>query len=409
MQMPKLLFITPVPPSRKGPGISIRAFNALMALSIRYSVYLLIIPVSGVKAPAIDSDVLKIIHSLALLPLNPLKYILLKLAKSLFVTGRFEKPLELMLITDGRLNEAARSFPGIHFDVVHVFRIYMAPYIKSLFDGDFKGRIQLDLDDIESLTRMRMSGLCKLNGNHRMSKQLQFEAKQYECLEREYFPYFERIFVCSNGDKRIIHEKYDCNHIEVLPNIINISEIKNCAGKKDMNDGPFTFLFIGSFGYYPNDDAVIYFCTQIIPLIRANISKPFIFKIVGKYSNTKIPSNILKIPEVDLVGPVDDVRPFYELSDAVVIPIRAGGGTRIKVLEAFAYRKPVVSTSIGIEGIMAKHEQHILIGDMPEDFARQCIRLMCDPIMRANLVENSFSLLRSGYGFDMIKDKLCND
>jgi len=106
---------------------------------------------------------------------------------------------------------------------------------------------------------------------------------------------------------------------------------------------------------------------------------------------------------------VVDTGPIYEYSDAVVIPIRAGGGTRIKALEAFAYRKPVISTSVGVEGIAANHEQHILIGDTAEDFARQCVRVMRDSSIGKNLVENSFSLVQSSYNFEVIKERLCKD
>jgi imidazole glycerol phosphate synthase subunit HisF len=116
-----------------------------------------------------------------------------------------------------------------------------------------------------------------------------------------------------------------------------------------------------------------------------------------------------KFPEVDLIGPVVDTGAIYEYADAVVIPIRAGGGTRIKALEAFAYRKPVISTSIGVEGIPVNHEQHILIGDTAEDFAGQCVRIMFDSSIAKNLVENSFYLVQSSYTLEVIRERLCKD
>ena len=98
-----------------------------------------------------------------------------------------------------------------------------------------------------------------------------------------------------------------------------------------------------------------------------------------------------------LVGAVPDVAPWYAEADAVVVPIRAGGGTRIKALEAFSYRRPVVGTSIGLEGIEVRPEEHVLIGDTPAELAAQCARLMADPKPAEALVERAFELFLRSY------------
>ena len=400
MSKPKLLFVTPVPPCITGPGISIRAYNNLRALSIEYEIYLLIIKVSGFRSPALGPEVLEMCHEIALYTINPIEYFLKKGISIIFWP---RKPRELLFLTRNRLRRINQSFSGIHFDMIHVFRLYMVPYVKETLELNSRQYLQLDLDDIESITRRRLSKLYELNGERRLSRLVGREASQYEEIEREQLPLFDQVCVCSEGDKHKIYEKYKYNQVKVVPNIIGIPNLREHERKSTL----FNFLFVGSLGYYPNRDAAIYFCDQILPIIRKHAPMAFSFKIVGMDVPNKFAYYLSKFPEVDLIGPVVDTGPIYEYSDAVVIPIRAGGGTRIKALEAFAYRKPVISTSVGVEGIPVNHEQHILIGNTAEDFARQCVRIMLDSSIGKNLVENSFSLVQSSYNFEVIRERLC--
>jgi glycosyltransferase involved in cell wall biosynthesis len=289
--------------------------------------------------------------------------------------------------------------------MIHVFRIYTVAYVKDILEHNSRQYLQLDLDDIESITRKRLSKLYELNGESRISKQMEREASQYEEIERELLPLFNQVCVCSEGDKHKIYQKYKYSRVKVIPNIAGIPNLNEHKAKS----AQFNFLFVGSLGYYPNRDAAIYFCDQILPIIRKHATRTFSFKIVGMNAPRRFAYYLSKFPEVDLIGPVVDTGPIYEYADAVVIPIRAGGGTRIKALEAFAYRKPVISTSIGVEGIPVNHEQHILIGDTAEDFAGQCVRVMLNSSIVKNLVENSFSLVQSSYTFEVIRERLCKD
>lgn len=345
-------------------------------------------------------EVLEMCHEIALHTINPLEYFLKKGISVIFWPRR---PREMLFLTKDRFKKINQSFSGIHFDMIHVFRLYMVPYVKDVLELNSRQYLQLDLDDIESITRRRLSELYELNGERRISGLVGLEASQYEEMEREQLPLFDQVFVCSEVDKSKIYEKYKYDHVKVVPNIIGIPNSR----KHECKSAIFNFLFVGSLGYYPNRDAAIFFCDQILPIIRKHAPMAFSFKIVGMDAPKKFVYYLSKFPEVDLIGPVVDTGPIYEYSDAVVIPIRAGGGTRIKALEAFAYRKPVISTSVGVEGIPVNHEQHILIGDTAEDFARQCVRVMKDSSIGRNMVENSFSLVQSSYNFEVIRERLC--
>lgn len=103
---------------------------------------------------------------------------------------------------------------------------------------------------------------------------------------------------------------------------------------------------------------------------------------------------------------VPDVAPEYEKAAVVVVPLRAGSGTRIKILEAFSFRRPVVSTSIGAEGLGVRHEQELLIADTPEQFAAACARLLTDAQLRNRLVESAYSFFRADYSVDRARSVL---
>jgi polysaccharide biosynthesis protein PslH len=134
----------------------------------------------------------------------------------------------------------------------------------------------------------------------------------------------------------------------------------------------------------------------VLPLVRA--AAPTLYRVVVIGNG---PADVLQrlrgAPELQVIGPVADVGPWYAQADAIVVPVRAGGGTRIKVLEAFARGRPVVSTSIGIEGIKAQQEVHVLVGDTPDAFAHQCVRLMTDAALGQRLAAAAWSLFSGVY------------
>lgn len=168
------------------------------------------------------------------------------------------------------------------------------------------------------------------------------------------------------------------------------------AGRTRKRVPPFLFLFVGTLGYYPNEEGINGFCTEVAPVIRRLSDRPFRVVIVGVGAGPAL-LGLTALPEVELVGAVPSVEPWYAEADAVVVPIRAGGGTRIKALEAFALGRPVVATPIGIEGIDAADGEHVLIGATAAELAARCVRLMDDPALAARLVAQARALFTRAY------------
>jgi glycosyltransferase involved in cell wall biosynthesis len=132
-------------------------------------------------------------------------------------------------------------------------------------------------------------------------------------------------------------------------------------------------------------------------------------KVVGKGIPWKLTKHLSVMKEVDIAGPLRDMESCYREADAAIVPIRAGGGTRIKALEAIAYGLPVVSTTKGMEGLDFYNQIHVLLGDTPSSFAEHCCQVMTRPGLRQQLVENAFSRLHELYTLDRVRQVLCGN
>ncbi len=163
-------------------------------------------------------------------------------------------------------------------------------------------------------------------------------------------------------------------------------------------------VFVGNFGHLPNVDALTYFITDIWPLIR--LQEPACsLSIVGANVSERV-TRFEAVPGVSIVGEVPDVRPEYHRHRVMVAPIRAGSGTRLKILEAFAAGIPVVSTTLGAEGIDAEHGTHLLLADEPIEFADATCRLLNDDTEAAGVAAKALGLVREHYDWHVSSNAL---
>jgi glycosyltransferase involved in cell wall biosynthesis len=154
-------------------------------------------------------------------------------------------------------------------------------------------------------------------------------------------------------------------------------------------------LFLGSMDWMPNIDAVQYFVGSIFPIIKEKYPSAKL-AIVGRNPIKSVKELSDDDKSIVVTGTVDDVRPYLRKASVMVVPLRAGGGIRIKIFEAMASGVPVVSTSVGAEGLDVENNKNILIGDSPEDFADKTLRILNNelPEISSNarrLVEENFS------------------
>lgn len=202
-------------------------------------------------------------------------------------------------------------------------------------------------------------------------------------------PLFRACTVASEHERRLLQlaaPTYAA--IEVLPNFVNLNDYREVqpepAGER--------LVFTGWMDYFANRDAIEWFLRDVFPLVRAQ--RPSVeVCITGGNAAAGLPS----MPHVTYLGLVDDIRPVIAGSCVSLAPIRVGGGTRLKVLEAMALNTPVVATTKGAEGLEVLDGEHLLIADDAPRFAAQVLRLLDDRALRARLARNAHRLVEEKY------------
>lgn len=392
-----LLFVSPVVPKLTGTGIAMRAGLHIQQLASSFDVTLAIL-LDGQSEEDAAGEVPAAISTLcAEITVSSERSILAWLASEW--TNPLARNIAGMVFRvppraqrHGAAKKLADRLSGRHFDVVHCFRLItgQAPQLLKSQGCRWK-RAVLDMDDYESRTKRRYADtLLRARG---MLQFLvgRFEARRWRAFESALVPMFDDVYVCSEMDRALLNKRFPGSRFIVIPNIVD-----EPAAEQVPHFEPFTFLFVGSLAYPPNRDAVLFFCTDIMPKLRQMAARPFRIQIVGPNADARL-KTLDNGRDIEIVGKVPDVGPYYRRAGAAIVPLRAGGGTRIKILEAFSYSLPVISTAIGAEGLEVTGDENILIADTPESFAKACQKLLEDPISRSRMAKAGYTLFQERY------------
>ena len=165
-----------------------------------------------------------------------------------------------------------------------------------------------------------------------------------------------------------------------------------------------TIVFTGSMDWLPNEDSMQFFCRDILPRIRA--AEPDVrLSIVGR-APTPAVKRLAEDGGVHVTGSVDDVRPYIREAAIYIVPLRIGGGTRLKIFEAMAMGKAVVSTTVGAEGLPVTDGEHVILADQPETFAAAVVGLLRDPDRRAHIAAAARRLVVEQYDWSAVAGTL---
>jgi polysaccharide biosynthesis protein PslH len=169
------------------------------------------------------------------------------------------------------------------------------------------------------------------------------------------------------------------------------------------NAEPHTMAFLGSMDWHANLDAVQYFVGEVYPKIKARFPDAK-FLIIGRNPPASIRALSDNDRSIEVTGTVADVRPFLSRASTMVLPLRVGGGTRIKVFEAMAAGLAVVSTHVGAEGLPVEHDEHIVFADQPDEFADGVCKVLGDPAFRQRISNNALELVRAQFSWKAAVD-----
>lgn len=227
---------------------------------------------------------------------------------------------------------------------------------------------------------------------------LKLQAKLMEGEERRWCPRAAVNLSVSNADMHNFQKLVPNAHFEVIPNGVDVDAF--VPGTGSTRDG---IVFVGGLSWFPNADALEFFDTEILPLVRARDERVKV-TWVGRAKPDVIASYAKR--GIVLTGHVEDMRSYVHSAACYVVPLRIGGGTRLKILDAWALGKAVVSTSIGCEGLDAVDGQNILIRDEPAAFATAVTMLLHDSGLRASLERNARATAVRKYSWDVIGEKM---
>jgi polysaccharide biosynthesis protein PslH len=219
--------------------------------------------------------------------------------------------------------------------------------------------------------------------------------------EPRYAEKFDRCTTVSEKDRQLLMKANPRLEVDVIPNGVDIDMYQPLPLPTE-KISPY-LLFIGHMGYPPCVDAVLYFCREILPHIRRMIDGAELW-IVGRDPRPEVLE--LNGKGVHVTGRVKDVVPYYRQSAVCVVPLRAGGGTRLKILEAMALGRPVVSTTIGCEGLEVVDGEHLLIADNPMLFAEKTVRLLTERPLYQQISTEGRKLVVAKYDWNIIADRM---
>jgi glycosyltransferase involved in cell wall biosynthesis len=215
-------------------------------------------------------------------------------------------------------------------------------------------------------------------------------------FERECGKCFDTVIAISELDKLQFEREYGWNKVHAIDTAVDEDFFQN-DGMREIAD---RVVFLGSMDWMPNQDGVGWFVREVWPRIRRSRSSAT-FHIVGRNPPTEI-RKLSAVPGVFVVGGVDDIRPYLAEAAVVVVPLLVGGGTRLKIYEAMAMNRAVVSTRIGAEGLPVVPDEHYLEADEPPKFAEAVLRLLTDAPQRLKLGQTADRFVRERYGSEKV-------
>ena len=425
----RLLFVTPEPPSATGGGLAMRAGSVLGALAgAGWEVHVLVVPVHGDRPDDGGPLVTRFAAAYDVLDLDGLAPgsrrqaaldVLGDPALRLALTATSPRPAPcrqlggavVRAVTDRALGmgrEAGRSF-----DAVHVLRLYLAPVLDALLARPGRPQITLDVDEDDATVARQLHALGRAGARGGLvladlpdPGEDAGDAPAYERLQRWYLPRVDRVAVASADEAGRLEVRSGLapGTIVVVPNEVpagagtpgpeaqGTADVPAEPGSPGTGTGTSTgtgttdLLLVGNFSWPPNADAAVVLCERVRPALADALGRPVTVALVGKDPPPEV-RRLGGTAGVTVTGFVDDVGPYYAAAGVAAVPMRAGGGSRIKILEAMDRGVPVVTTEAGAAGLDAgSTPPPVVVARSVEAFVDGCRLVLDDAAWRARTV-----------------------
>ncbi len=388
--MARVVFVTSRLPYPPREGHQLRSWHLLRAVAREHEVDLLSLQreQDPAEPPALLRDTVNSVHCVKLPSLrDPFAA-----ASAVGKTLRDGDPLMLARYVPRALQKKFRALIAtadlVHLDILAVAGLQ--PDVPS------KLPVILNEHNVESeLLRARAT----MDASRWRRGLLRWQADEFERFERDACAQASRVLACSDIDAARLRELAPGSRVEVVPNGVDLAEFTPGEERQEQDN---TLVFVGQMSWFPNRDGIEDFMANTLPVIREHCNVRL--RVIGRSEGMQAPENLRN--HVEFTGFVDDLRPLVQQAAVYVVPLRAGSGTRLKLLEAMAMGKAIVSTRIGAEGIGLRHGENALLADTPTDFAAAVCRLLADAPLRQRLGQAARRAAEREFGWDAIGDRL---
>jgi glycosyltransferase involved in cell wall biosynthesis len=284
-----------------------------------------------------------------------------------------------------------------NFDVIQIEGIFLTAYVQRIRQLAPRALLNADWHNVES-------GLMERYANNEKRFAHRLYAKRTASLVRKVEDQFIRTCdshtVCSDLERQHLLSRHPGATVEVIPNGVDVQAFPLTP---EADPERRSIIFVGAMDYHANVDAARFFANEVWPAIYDR-HPDLQFVVVGSKPVPEV-RQLAERPGITVTGTVDDLRPYYQSALAAVVPLRIGGGTRLKILEALAAGTPVISTAIGAEGLPLLNGKNILIADSPTEMLEAVALLKQDSELRNNLVAAGRDFV-APYDWSAIGEKL---
>ena len=386
----KILFLSPTVPFPLTDGGRIRVFNLLKQIAQKNKVTLL-----ALETQSTDADGIAELQQLGIqVHLVPNAQTLPRvsfgtLLKAFFrrqpiTVARYDVPAYRQKFRELLANE---SFDLVHYEMFHTAQFHTETDLPGV----------LSQQNVDSAIWRR---LCNETANPLYKFTYWTQQLAFQRYERVLSPKFDAVTCTSDIDATVFQQHCTPDAIEIIPNGVDITHYL----PDFTSEAPAHFIYIGSMDWYPNEDAVGFFADEVLPLIREKVSN-VTFSIVGGNPSARV-RKLAEREGVVVTGRVPEIKPYFAEATVFVVPLRIGSGTRLKILEALAMGKAIVSTTVGAEGLDLRNGEEIFIADEPTAFADAVTRLLMDSDLRRRMGENGRARVEQDYDWQRIGEKL---
>ncbi len=389
----KILIVTTKSPYPLFEGRALRTYNLIKQAALHHEIHLL----SFVQTP---EDLEGIEHMRSICKVVEYEKLYFDGAKTQILKDAIcelfsRAPLPVVKYRTAGMRAKMRKLMQTHqYDLVHLDMLHLADYM------DLCGNTPVALieHNVEHVILDRRAD-NETRPLHRAY--LRYQAAKLKSYEGRACQRAQHVVAVSELDAQQLRELGPGARVTSVPNGVDTEYFRTSHTHRK----PTSLVFVGGFTWFPNLDAITYFCEDILPKLLKTIGD-IQLTVIGKQPDTPVAQEITKHPNVTLAGLVEDIRPDVDAAAAYIVPLRIGGGTRLKILDALSMSKAIISTSVGCEGLDVEDGKTIVIADTPDAFAQAIVKVLADPAWADTIGRQGRQLVESRYDWAAVAKTL---